>query len=276
MKTSCKETRKVSFVFIVVFFLYSAFFLFELSGKADTFYGAAPTGLVELTDYKYPVYLFVPPNYKPDRSFPLIVTVPGEGESPEKNIQFWTGLAKRRGLIVLAPTNIWPEELPHQKMDDWLMRIKEDVGHRYQIAPNRVYLVGKEGGAHYAAYLGVRYPNEFSAVALLGGSWVGKFEKLIRPENRIRKQRPFFIALKGDDEDLIKKTESIAYQFEKKGYPIYFIKLAENEEFSSDDFKKKLLEWLDKESQAWLKAIEESKRSVREKILIAIEEFFAL
>ena len=269
-----ERTKRVTFFLFFIFL--AGFFCRRIPAWADTFFGAAPTGLLEITDYKYPVYLFVPPNYKPDRPFPLIVTVPGEGESPEKNIQFWTGLAKRKGLIVLAPTNIWPRELPAQNMDDWLIKIKKDIGERYQVAQNKVFLIGKEGGAHYAAYLGVRYPDEFSAVALIGGSWAGRFENIIRLEKNPRKQLPFFEVLKDDDPELIRDTEAKALEFEKNGYPIYFIKLGKDEDFSSDEFKKKVLEWLDDKSQDWSRIAESRKKTLKEKMSVAIEEFFHL
>ncbi len=270
-----QRQKKKAFFFLFFIFLV-LFFCRRIPALADTFFGEIPTGLLEITDYKYPVYLFVPSNYKPDRSFPLIVTVPGEGESPEKNIQFWTGMAKRKGLIVLAPTNIWPRELPAQDMDDWIIKIKKEIGERYQIAQNKIFLIGKEGGAHYAAYLGVRYPEEFSAVALIGGSWAGRFENLIRLEKSPRKQRPFFVALKDDDPELIRMTEKKAFEFEKSGYPIYFIKLEKDEEFTDEEFKKRVLQWLDDKSQDWLRIAEDRKKTLRERISVATEEFFHL
>lgn len=269
-----KRRKRVSFVLFLIFL--AVFFCWRFPALADTFFGEAPTGLLEITDYKYPVYLFVPPNYKPDRSFPLIVTVPGEGESPEKNIQFWQGLAKRKGLIVVAPTNIWPRELPAQNMDDWILKIKNDIGERYQVAQNKIFLIGKEGGTPYAAYLGIRYPEEFSAVALIGGSWVGRYENIIRLETSPRKQRPFFVALKDEDPALVQKTETKALEFEKNGYPIYLIKLTQDEKFDSDEFKKKVLDWLEDKSQDWLRVTESRQKTLKEKMSVAKEEFFHL
>ena len=176
-------------------------------------------------------------------------------------------------MIILAPSNIWPEDMP-TRIDEWFLKIKKDVVDRYQVSPRKIYLVGKEGGAHYAAYLGTKYPNEFSAVALLGGSWAGKFEKIIEPQSRPRRQLPFFVALKDPDPDLLTETQQKASQFEKKGYPVYLVQLGKDEEFDSDPFKQKLLDWFDEKSAKWHERVEESKKSWKEKTSMAVEEFF--
>ena len=241
--------------------------------KAGTFFGTIPTGLVELKDYKYPVFLFVPENYKADRDYPLIVSVPAEGESAEKNIKYWVRLAKSQSLIVVAPTNLRPEDLP-TKMDEWLLSIKKDVMQRYRITSRKIYLVGLEGGAHYAAYLGVKYPEEFSAVALLGGSWIGKFEKLMRLQSKPRKQRPFYVAMTQEDPALFEKTRQRAFQFEKKGYPVSMEPLEKKEDLSSDEFKKKLVTWFEEKSESWQRVVEDSKKKFKEKAIITFEDLF--
>ena len=267
MQKRCQKRR----IFVLFFVFLTGFF--PSAAPADTFYGDLPTGLLELQDYKYPVYLYVPTNYQPDRDYPLLISVPGEGESPEKNIEFWVGLAKRQSMLVLVPTNIWPQDTP-DRVDKWLIRVKEDVRNRYRISPVKTYLIGKEGGAHYAAYLGVQYPEEFSAVAALGGSWVGKFDKLIRLQSKARKQLPFFIAFKPEQGDLRERTEERAYEFEKKGYPVYLQTLEEGQDFSSDSFKRQMVKWLEEKSSAWRDAVEESKKPLKEKFILAVEEFF--
>jgi len=258
--------------FVLFFLILSGFYSFKPQVSADTFFGEVPTGLLELSDYKEPVFLFVPPNYKPDRSYPMIVALPGEGESPEKHIQLWTGLAKRNSFFILVPTNIWPRDTP-ETVDQWILDIKKDVAERYQIAQRHTFLVGSGDGAHYGAYLGVRYPDQFAAVALLGGSWVGKFETLIRPQTNPRKQVPFFVALK-ENSELIEPTKKFALQLEAKGYPVYLKEVKDEKDFWSDPFKKELVEWLKEKSQDWSQHAELSKRSLKEKMNIAIEDFF--
>ena len=267
------ETEQKRVSFLVFFWIFSLFF--SLTGQAATFFGNLPTGLIELTDYKYPAFLYVPANYKPEKTYPLIITVPEEGEAPDKNIEFWLGIAKRKSMLVLAATNLWSEDTP-DRIDKWFLGIKKDVSDRYHIAPEKIYLIGKGGGAHYVTYLMTRHPEEFSAAAAIDGSWVGKFEKLLEPQSAPRNQRPIYVALANDDPGFFEKTEKWAYRFEKKGYPVYLEKLKKGDEISSDEFKKKLLAWLEEKSQKWQQVIRENQKSMKEKIRSGVEDYVTL
>ena len=242
-------------------------------GNADTFFGTAPTGLLELQEYRYPVYLYVPQNYKPDRSYPLIISIPAEGESPEKHIQYWMSWAKRRSMMVLCPTNLRPEDLP-ANMDRWVLQIKSDLMRRYKIDPSKIFLTGRDGGAHYAAYLGVNYPEEFSAAALLNGAWPGRFEKLLVPSRRPVKQIPFLVVAPAGDEGRIKDIEESALALEKKGYPITLMKVKSGEQIDSDAFKSKVIEWMQERSDSWMRVVHESQKSFKEKTFTWFENFF--
>lgn len=266
---SVKKRRRVCFLFFFCFLLGS------LKLEATTFFGTVQTGLFKLQDYKHAVYLFVPPKYNADRDYPLMISIPGLDESPEENIRYWLGLAKRKSMIVVAPTNLWPQDVP-DRMDEWILRIKRDVEERYRISPVRTFLVGKGLGAHYASYLATKYPQEFSAVALLGGSWVGQFEPLIFPQKKPYKQVPFFVALTGAQEGLMHETRKIALEFEKRGYPVYVVSLGGDQSMAADEFKKKVLEWLEDKSRVWHQVAEESKKPFKERFLSNLEEFFRL
>ncbi len=262
-------------IFFFLFFLFLSSDSLKLTVSAATFFGDPPKGLVELSEYHYPVFLFVPPNYQPDREYPLLIVISGEGELPDKNIEFWQGVAKRRSMILLAPTNFWPNDLPYD-MDKWLFQIKKDLTEKYRIAAGRIYLVGMNAGAHYAGYLGVSYPEEFSAVAMLGGSWAGRYEKIMFLQETPRKQIPFLVVLKPDGEELISETESKAYQFEKKGYPVFFVKLKPGEDFAQDEFKKRVLTWLEEKGTDWKAAAAAGGGGWRQKLSTWRENFFKL
>jgi len=239
---------------------------------ADTFFGESPTGLIELKNYRYPVYLYVPQNYKPDRTYPLIVSIPKAGESPEKNIQYWTNLAKRRSMLVVSAENLRPEDVPYA-MDEWLLGILKDIKGRYRIDEGKVFLAGREGGAHYAAYLATNYPAYFSAAVLMDGSWSGPYEALLNPKNRAVKQVPFLVVAHGDDNELT-QIEKKALKFEEKGYLVSLLRVPEKGTYDSDDFKKKILEWLTEKSDVWQGVVKDSQKSFKEKTYAWFENFF--
>lgn len=258
-----------------VLLLFGILFSIAVTGlRADTFIGTLPTGLVELSDYKYLVYLYVPQNYKADRQYALVISLPGDGESPENHMKAWTDLAKRRSFLVLVPTPKPREEDVPFALDTWLIELKKDISNRYRVDPHKIYLVGNDATAHYTSYLGTQYPSEFSAVAAIGSSWAGPFEKLIRIQNRPVKQLPFYIVLGESDPVYFEKTEFWANHFTEKGYPIYLEKVTEKEALRSKELKQKVFKWLEENSQNWHKVIQSSQKRWNEKALSKIENFF--
>lgn len=258
---------------IIAFFVLG-FCVFSSPAVSQTFFGPMPTGLVEL-DERYPVFMYVPQNYKADRNYPMMVVVPDASETAEEHIQKWTGVAQRTSMILLCATNLWPEDTPYS-MDEWLLEIKNDLIKRYRVNPTRVYLTGFGAGAHYAAYLGVNYPKEFSAVGLIGGSWTGQFEKLLRFESRPKKQLPFLIVVPEDNPELMITVEKEASDIEGKGYMIALMKTADKEALESMETKKNVLEWMRENSQVWSAKRSESGKSLKEKTYKWMEEFLSV
>ncbi len=236
--------------------------------SANTFLGELKTGLFQLEGQKQTVYVYVPEGYEAKNLHPLVVLVPGDGEEPEPHAQEWVKFAKRKSCILLVPSFKRRDSDVPYAADKWMLGLVKSVSERYKVHAKKIYLVGKEEGAHYAAYLGANHPEAFSAVALLNGSWVGPFEKLIQAEQDPSKQIPFFVALKEGpkNQGLIQKTVQKAYEFEKKGYPVYLEKFSSKEEFSTLDFKKRVFEWLESKAQSWAQTSKSKPRSSRKKL----------
>ncbi|HRY84962.1 MAG TPA: hypothetical protein P5561_00340 [Candidatus Omnitrophota bacterium] len=89
---------------------------------------SVPSGLVEVGGFKYPVYLFVPKDYKLDRTYAMIMIAPAESKTAQEQIEYLTGLAQRKSIFILAPYEIWPKSgtTPYQ-LDDWLLSVKKDI-----------------------------------------------------------------------------------------------------------------------------------------------------
>ncbi|MBN1687787.1 MAG: hypothetical protein JW893_01660 [Candidatus Omnitrophica bacterium] len=224
-----------------------------------------------MEEYKYPVFIYVPEKYQPTKKYPLIISLPAKDESVEMHIKSWAKLGTRKSLIILVPTTQSRESDVPYRLDRWLLDLKEDVMKRYQVNPARIYLVGNGDNAHYAAYLGVQFPEEFSAVGLLGGSWVGPFGKIMNLNTRPSRQIPFYVSLRADDIQLVEQTEKMAYEFQEKGYPVYLEKLDEKEDLDSSKTKTRMLAWLDEKSQQWISVVEESKKTFKEKLYEGID-----
>jgi hypothetical protein len=242
----------------------------------QVFEKANPSGLIEVSGYKYPVYLFVPKDYKTDRTYAMIMLAPAESAKAEKQIEYLTGLAQRKSIFILAPFVLWPKagDTPYT-LDQWLLTVKKDVIERYPISPKRVYLVGKDSGGHYAAYMGVKYPGEFAAIALLGEAWDGQFSQLVDPRSDTADQVPFFIALKAVGN--AKARNQVWFdKLQQKGYPLHLVDYQNEKDLAELDFLKTVFDWLEVTGQNWSVTRAQSQKSWKGKFKKGVKDFFAV
>ena len=255
--------RKALSVFILFFVVALAPFF---AARAETYFGNTPTGLLELSDLKYPAYLFVPEHYEGKSAFGLIVSLAENSEDLQKHIQDWAGAAQKKSMLMLA-LSIAPREInvPY-KNDEWLIQLKNEVKARYRIDPTQIFLVGRGPNAHYAAYLAVNYPQEFSGAALLNGSWAGPFEKLMRFQSRAGSQVPFFVSFEKGREEGAAEAEKRATRLSEMGYPVHLERLeAGDESFEARSFQERLMDWLKEKGQSWQVVVQEQKKTSKEK-----------
>lgn len=272
-----KGDQQKRIVWILFFIFLSVLFPFKM--QADTFYGEPKTGLIEIKDFAHPVFLYVPETLKPGRKYPLIIAVPKMGGDPAESVEYWKRLASRQSFIVLSPTLKRLEDVPYD-YDKWFFQVKAFISTMYPINKEKIFLVGMDSGAEYAGYLGINYSNEFSAAALLGGSWMGgethqsELYKLLYLQSRSDAQIPFYVALKQGQNTLLQQTELEASKLEKKGYLVQVSQLKEGETFDSQDFKKQLIKWLDVKSEQWEVVAAEDRKTFKEKFRKAVRDFF--
>ena len=237
---------------------------------------AKPSGLVEVSGYKYPVFLFAPKDYKTDRTYAMILIAPAESAKAEQQIEYLTGLAQRKSIFILAPYVLWPKagDTPY-RLDAWLLEVKKDVMERFPISKKRVYLVGKDLGAHYAAYLAIKYPKEFSAVALLGQAWDGPFSQLVDPYSDAADQVPFYIALKAGG-DVQVRNQVWFDKLQRKGYPLHLVDYKSDEELNDLEFKKSVFEWLESTGQSWEASVNQGPKTLKGKFKKGVKDFFVV
>jgi hypothetical protein len=244
--------------------------------QVQVFAASNPSGLVEVSNYKYPVFFFAPKDYKTDRTYAMIMIAPAEDAKAEKQIEYLTGLAERKSIFILAPYALWPKrgDTPYN-LDEWLLELKKDMMERFPISRKRVYLVGKDLGAHYAAYMAIKYPKEFAAVALLGQAWDGPFSQLIQPRTDAADQVPFYIALKAGGE--IRSRNQVWFdKLQKKGYPLHLADYKDDEELSDLEFKKTVFDWMETTGQSWAASVAQGPKTWKEKFKKGAKDFFAV
>ncbi len=130
----------------------------------------APGGLV-----RYLVQL--PPDYDPLRTYPTLVTLNGQGYSPELQLDYWAGgpregagrrgQAMRQGYITIAVD--W--QIPHQINYAYTLREHQavlgsvrDALRRFSIDTDRLFLTGHDIGGDAAWDIGLAHPDLWAGV----------------------------------------------------------------------------------------------------------------
>lgn len=220
----------------VLFCLLSVLFLREARAE---FEGKAPTGLFVL-EKNHPYYLYVPPDYSAEKSWGFLILVGQKEKDPEAVVNPWIEWAKQNHFLIMVPSVFPRDGSVPELVDKWILGVKSETGERYRIDRSQTLLMGIGSGAHYAAYMGLNYPKEFSGAILVRGAWAGTFEKLMKPQSNPNEQIPFFVALDQKDKGFAKQREW-TLKLEKKGYQITVVNLDLGEAFSK--VQERILAW---------------------------------
>jgi len=121
-------------------------------------------------------WLYVPSTYKPDRLWPMLVTLHGTPgfDSAAAQAKEWRGLAEEHGFLVLAPSlkstqGVLPvgrsSRLKSLEQDE--ARVLEAVAEtqkQYRVDPAAVMISGFSAGGYPLYYIGLRNARLFSAI----------------------------------------------------------------------------------------------------------------
>lgn len=134
-----------------------------------------------------PYELFVPPAYRPNRAWPVLITLHGFKGNAGDYFRNTFGLARdwrggetldahgRHGteptegpMIVIGPQGRG-QTYYRQAGEVDIMEALADVERRYNVDPRRIYITGGSMGGTGAAWIPFRYPGRFAAAAALAG-----------------------------------------------------------------------------------------------------------
>ncbi len=158
--------------------------------------------LPELSE-EYPddlLYFTVPESYKPFQPTGLIIFMHGGGNaSPRNTPRYFMNLKTEEdddesseigdifsatGMIAVGPSAPWNEDCSYrwcmEETDDYLAAVIRECETRFNINPDRMFLVGHSMGGFGAYHHIQRTPDRFAAVVVNAGSWTLGFWPTIR------------------------------------------------------------------------------------------------
>ena len=135
-----------------------------------------PVGLIrhEPTDARYAYSLYVPENYTPQKTWPLIVCLHGGYSRDDDYILTWLRIAKSKGYLLLSPKSsreTWsairtPGTQPNPVIDLRSIRLMlDEVWDTYVVDRSRVYATGFSDGGIFTHILGLSFPDLFTGIA---------------------------------------------------------------------------------------------------------------
>jgi pimeloyl-ACP methyl ester carboxylesterase len=112
-------------------------------------------------------WLQLPPEYRPNRPYPVLLVLREGHETSEDALKRWAPYAARDGYILAAPA--WGNDLdPNYDYDGSQQPIVldtlRDLKQRYRVDADRVFLFGFADGANLALDVGLSHPDLFAGV----------------------------------------------------------------------------------------------------------------
>jgi predicted esterase len=136
------------------------------------------------------LYFTIPKSYRPDRATGLIVFMHGGGNKSSRKAPRWFmnfpddgddessqlgDLFEATGMIAIGPSAPWNERSSYRwclrESDDYLADVILECKSRFNIDPDRVFLIGHSMGGFGAYHHIQRQPDRFAAVVVNAGSW---------------------------------------------------------------------------------------------------------
>ena len=114
---------------------------------------------------------YVPENYDPNRSWPVVIALHGSHGRGDEYLLTWLRAAKSHGYIVLAPKSsgrTWSFSQPGQDMRSISAMLKT-VSDKYTIDQGRIFVSGLSDGGTFAYALGLHCPQVFAGIAPIAG-----------------------------------------------------------------------------------------------------------
>ena len=144
----------------------------------------APVGLMERdAGSGHGAYtLYVPENYTPSRSWPVVVALHGGYGRGEEYVFSWLRPAKSRGFLVLAPSSsdvTWSILRPPVDAGAILAAL-DDAGQDYAIDPKRVFLSGLSDGGTFTYLAALPNAERFAGIAPVAGDFHAMMDPMLR------------------------------------------------------------------------------------------------
>jgi hypothetical protein len=177
-------------------------------------------------------HLKLPPEYRPTRSYPVLVVLHQAGERAEDMLHRWAGPAAENGYVLVAPEWEKATNGKYNFTEDEhaaVLAPLRDMRRRLQIDTERVFLFGLGEGGTMAFDVGLAHPDLFAGVIPMGG----EPETFPRAYWRNAQYLPFYVVSGNRSGPAEAATRELFNNWIQRGFPSLWI-----------DYKGRGIEWL--------------------------------
>jgi len=197
--------------------------------------------------------IYVPRSYTPDKSFPLVVAMPGYPYGRRSFMD--SGISKfaesRRYIVVC------PEACPKERGHRWIVRVRREVililsemKEKYNIDAKRVYIMGQSNGGFAAYYIGFYNSELFAGIASCSGAIGSKIELLPRMAKSAKEFIPVYIGHGAKDRVIpVSRARYMLHQLKKLGYECHLQIYPEGGHYVIRDDMKNIFDFFNKHAK---------------------------
>lgn len=170
----------------------------------------------------------LPPEYDPNRKYPCVVALPGKGNLPESEINFWSGInvkteeyefrvgpATRYGYVVISPAWIPDSQPDYQYTEGEHSRVLSafrDAQRRISIDTDRVFIAGHFEGATAAWDIAQSHPELWAGAVMISpgaDKYIVHYHENIRASSKTPDQIPLATYIVYGDSDGTRQSSDL-------------------------------------------------------------------
>ena len=189
----------------------------------------------------------LPPEYHPQRAYPVLFILHHSGETPAQSLGRWTELAARHGYILVAP--LWGKGKPTYQYTEpehgRVLGTLHDLRRRFQIDSDRVFLFGCQEGGRMAFDVGLSHPDLFAGVLPMAA--VPRFHSFRYWPNA--QFLPFYVVNGDHTGVMVKDTRTLFKDWIRLNYPAFNV-----------EYKGRAAEWFEAEPELMIDWMNRKKR----------------
>jgi poly(3-hydroxybutyrate) depolymerase len=167
-------------------------------------------------------YLQLPPEYNPQRSYPVAILLQSQREKADVLVKRWQFEAAKHGFILVAPlwggTGLQPKYRYTKDEQAIVLDTLRDVRRRFNVDSDRVFLFGWQQGANAAFDIGLAHPDQFAGISPMNGDVSGFPYKYWSNAQFL----PMYI-VEGDRNGYAKSTRVVLKDWLRGQYPVLYL-----------------------------------------------------